>query len=632
MVNALSDVDSNILDCKKSIEEFDNSILELHWEIFQRIQTKFGNISSELSNLAGLFDKFNDIRISDGKGTWTNQAIATLGLYVQQYEVAKYQVDQYSNAINKLKQDYADGRYSATEYLDRLADLTQEQWRCIDSAESLEDAIYKLNETRINEEIKVIEDEIDSYDELTQSQIKALKASKDLHDYENSVVEKTKAITDLERQIAAMANDTSANTIAKRKKLEEQLSEAKKDLEETEYQHSIEVQEEALNKQFEQYEKERNDEINALRESLNDRETILAESFATVKENASLIGQEIANIAVEHGITVSNTLISSWQAGGNAIAGYGEILSQNTSAFIANIMGVENEMWNLQANANNTANTLAWMFSTKADNLVSELNSSYFAESNLNMMTQVLQNSLINTLERGYNVTSITNALGNIESAAKNAKDAVDALNNTPYTNGGSGSSNTANSSGISGSGQSTSEIINKILEDKKDRVNNLRVPSKNNHKGGGSSTVTTTYAHLNAYADGTRNAKGGIIVKDEEGIELELMKLRNGKFGIASDGSQIFTKEQTDNLYEMSKKSPEKLTSDITLDMWRRSNVPEPVIDKRVDNNTSIQVGSLITVHGSIDSSNVKQMQKIADQAVEKFERRINECIVYGR
>lgn len=158
MVNALSDVDGSILDCKKSIEELDNSILELHWQIFQRIQTEFGNISSELSNLAGLFDKFNDIRISDGKGTWTNQAIATLGLFAQQYEVAKYQVDQYSNAINKLKQDYADGRYSATEYMDRLADLTQEQWRCIDSSESLEDAIYKLNETRITEEIKAIED------------------------------------------------------------------------------------------------------------------------------------------------------------------------------------------------------------------------------------------------------------------------------------------------------------------------------------------------------------------------------------------------------------------------------------------------------------------------------------------
>ena len=56
-----------------------------------------------------------------------------------------------------------------------------------------------------------------------------------MHNYEESIAEKTKSITDLERQIAAMQNDNTASTVAKRKKLEEQLAEAKKDLEETQY-------------------------------------------------------------------------------------------------------------------------------------------------------------------------------------------------------------------------------------------------------------------------------------------------------------------------------------------------------------------------------------------------------------
>lgn len=93
------------------------------------------------------------------------------------------------------------------------------------------------------------------------------------------------------------------------------------------------------------------------------------------------------------------------------------------------------EVWNLQTQANQTSESLAWMFSTKADNLVRELITSYNAEANLANMTNVLQQSLVNALERGYNVSSIVNSLGSIESAAKSAKTAIDRLNSVESNN-----------------------------------------------------------------------------------------------------------------------------------------------------------------------------------------------------
>lgn len=425
MVNALSDVEGNILDCKTAVEEFDNELLNLNWQIFERVQTEFGNISSELENLAGLFDDFNEIKVSDGKGTWTKEAIATLGLYAQQYELARHQVGQYGEAIDKLNQDYASGKYSATEYADKLADLVDGQWDAVNSAESLEDAIIDLNKTRVDEEIKVIEDEIDAYKKLTDAQIEALDAAKDLHDYEQSISQKTKAVTDIERQLAAMQNDSSQATIAKRKQLEEQLAEAKKALTEEEYNHSIETQKDALNQQYTAFEEERNKEIEALQLTLEDRETLIANSLETVKANASTVGEQIAMIAQEHGIIVSDAIISSWKSGENAIASYGEVLSAGTSAFIGNIMGVQEYVYGLQAQANSTADSLAWMFSTRADNLVNELTSSYYSEANLNAMTNTLQNSLINTLERGYNINGITSALSSIASGADSVASAA---------------------------------------------------------------------------------------------------------------------------------------------------------------------------------------------------------------
>ena len=101
MVTALQEVEGNIIDCKTSIEEFNNELLEIQWIVFERIQTELGNLNNELENFAGLFDEFNEIQVSDGKGTWTKEAIATLGLYAQQYELARYQANQYGEAIEK---------------------------------------------------------------------------------------------------------------------------------------------------------------------------------------------------------------------------------------------------------------------------------------------------------------------------------------------------------------------------------------------------------------------------------------------------------------------------------------------------------------------------------------------------
>lgn len=416
MQKSLSSVESEIINVKTNIEELNNDLQELNWSIFERVHTEFGNLNSELENLAGLFDDFNDIKVSDGKGNWTDEAISTLGLYIQQYELARYQANSYSEAIDKLNEDFQNGDYSATEYMDKLASLKQEQWNCVESAESLEDTIVSLNKTRVDEEIETIEELIDKYKEYTDSAIEALDAKKDLHDYEKSIKDKTGEIEALEREIASMKNDTSASTTALRLQKEESLAKLKSELEEMEYEHSIQSQKDALNAQLENFEAERNAEIEALRLSLENRELLISQSFETVKANASTVGEQIALIAQQHGVTVSDAIITSWANGETAIASYGETLSAQSSAFIGNIMGVEAEVYNLQMQADNSSIALANMFATRADNLVGQLQASYMAEGNLNYATGILQNSLVNTLERGYNIGGITSAIGSIVS------------------------------------------------------------------------------------------------------------------------------------------------------------------------------------------------------------------------
>lgn len=634
MVNALTGVEGNILDCKKAIEEFDNELLQLHWDVFDRIQGQFKDLDSELSNLRELF---KDSKVTDGDSGWSKEGIAQLGLLTQQYEVAQRQIQQYNDAISKLNDDYKSGKYSATEYMDKLSDLTSGQWDAVKSSEAVKEAIMELNETRINEEISAIEKEIDAYKELVDAQIEALKSAKDLHDYQRQIAEKTKSVTELERQIAAMKNDDSAATVAKRKQLEAQLAEARKALEEAEYQHSIEEQENALNKGFENYENEKNAEIEKLRASLEEREALIAASFETVKQNAEIVGQEIASIAAEHGVRISDAIITAWQNGENAVASYGTVLSENSSAFIGNLIDVENEVYTLQSQANVTADSLSYMFATRADNLVNELVTSYQSEENLNNMTKALNDSLVKTLESGYNISSLTNAIGSIidgvngiASAARNATQALSEM--------GAARQN-ANNSGGSGKGSS----------------------GKGSGSGGGNGGSGDW--HTNQYV---RFAKGGIVKKDKDDpLNPIAESLGEDRMVAVKEGEGVFTKEQTELLKKMVTENGGEIREDgrlyatkridkstgngagLSIEELTRASAlldigmsypaqmvkqPEMVPNNVNNRNSEVHVGSLITVQGNIDSSNVKQMEAIADKAVGKFARELNNLTRFGR
>jgi len=632
MVHALSDVEGNILDCKKAIEEFDNELLQLHWDIFERIQSQFHNLDSELSHIISLFQ---DSKVTDGSSNWTKEGLAQLGLLAQQYELAQYQIQKYNDELNQLSKDYLAGKYSATEYADKLSDLSSAQWEAVSSSESIKDAILDLHEARVKEEVEAIEKEIDAYQELVDAQINALKAAKNLHDYQEQIAEKTKSITDLERQIAAMRNDDTAASVAKRKLLEEELAEAKKELEEAQYDHSIEEQENALNQELENYEEERNAEIERLQASLEEKEQLIAASFETVKQNADLIGQEIARIASEHGITVSNAIISSWQSGEMAIASYGAVLSEQTSAFIGNLMNVEYEVYNLQYQANETANTLAWMFSTRADSLVAELASSYYSEQNLNYMTQALRDSLVKTLESGYNINGLASALDNIAgrlnnvaSAAHNAANAIQSVSTAQQS--ASDSKILYRLEGVAGG---TITSYNK---------SDLEKLAKSYGKG----SVVPAYAN------------GGIITKSRSNPLNHIAEsIGEDTIIAAKEGESILTKEQTNAVYNLAsalQKTSEKgmaftpeysnqfmaNLSSLSPSMWSwnlpglpagQSNAIPNYADRRP--NVNVHYDSLVTINGDVNDTKhfLNDMKTVANDAIRKSWHDLDMSRKYG-
>ncbi len=619
MVDELTEVENSIIDAKTAIQEFDNAILALHTEIFNRIQEQFANFHSELSNMEGLF---SDADVSDGNGNWTDEALARLGLLAQQYEISTYQISSYDKQIQKLNQDYLDGKYSATEYADRLAELTQQQWDAVNATEEAKNSIYELNEIRINEEIETINEEIQAYRDLVDSQIEALNAEKDLHDYRKSIEQTTKSKIAIERQLAALANDDSASAKAQRAKLQAELAEVNEELEEKQYENSIKTQQEALEQQFEAYETERQEEITALEDSLKEKEALIRASFETVKQNAEEIGNQITSKANQHGIEMSASLTNAWKSGENAIASYGSTLNAGASQFIVDIMNVETQTWQLQEQANQTAIGLANMFATKADNLVAQLQASYTNEANLNQMTNALRDSLINTLERGYNISSITSGLDAIANSAKNVENAANSA-----------------SSALAKMANANANTNSNAVND-----NSPQKTGIGNHTGHGSANKTK---HVQMVM-----ADGGVVSKNHKSI-LDPIAEAVGEDTVVNvkRGERILTSRQNEAFEKLIKhlENPNREMSLVEMDRARKngefimpisSNWEIPMRDysdikpnSNLKNNVNMNYGSLVTINGNVNDTNhfIKGMEKVAQNAIEKSWRQLNNQMKYG-
>lgn len=356
MVNSIYDVDDAILECKKDIEGFQNSINDLYWDNLDKLIDKIDNVDSELSHLYNLVS--DEEKVVDEFGNWTKDGVTALGLLAQQLEVANFKVEQYGEAIAHLEKDYDAGLYSTDEYNEKLAELKENQWDAIDAQESAKKSIIDLNKTRIQAVKDGMQKEIDAYSELIDKKKEELNLQKESHDFSKQVAEQQKNIADIEKRLAVISGDNSASAIAQKKKLQAELAQAKEELEELYYDHSVEKQQDALDKQLEDYQNNKQDEMDALDESLKNEDKIIQDSYATIAANTESLAQNLSDIADKYGITLSDSVTKPWLEGVDAIGIYQEKLDTSASAFTEQLRALKQELVDLQVEADKTADSI----------------------------------------------------------------------------------------------------------------------------------------------------------------------------------------------------------------------------------------------------------------------------------
>ena len=355
MQNQINEVNEAIQDSTTSIIEFKNSIRDIEWDIFDKLQDSISEITSESDFLIELMS--NDKLFSDN-GTITDQGKSTMGLHGVNYNVYMSQADEYRKEMEAIQADLSKDPYNQ-ELIERRRELLELQQESILAAEDEKQAIKDLVSDGI-------EAELDSLSELIDQYESALSSQKDLYDYQNEIAEKQKDIATIEKQLMAYQGDDSEEGAAKRQQLQNDLEDARADLEETQWDRTIDETGKLLDQLYTDYEATLNMRLDNIDILLSDivnnvnmeaatiRDTLISESDAVGYKMTDSMNT-IWNLANQVMLDGNNKLVDGTNKVVNVITLYGDKFTSATT----NVQTAINNLKTLVQQAVNDANARA---------------------------------------------------------------------------------------------------------------------------------------------------------------------------------------------------------------------------------------------------------------------------------
>lgn len=225
MRSQIDDVTNSIDEATKSLAEYNNQIMQVHWDRIDEQANKVQNLIDENNFIIDELSR-RDLT-SDDTGGLTSEGNAVAGLHISNYEAYKKNAETYYAEIENINKKLANDPYNQ-KLIDQKEKLVKSYQDCVKGAEDEKWATIDLMESGYDALKNHISDLIDKFNDLLDSE-------KDAYDYANNISEKTKTLSDLRKQLVAISGDTSEETRAKAQELNQSLKDAEKDLKDTQY-------------------------------------------------------------------------------------------------------------------------------------------------------------------------------------------------------------------------------------------------------------------------------------------------------------------------------------------------------------------------------------------------------------
>ena len=303
----IDEVNGSIVESNKSIQEFYNNMRQADWDLFDLVQDKITGIADEIEFVQSLLDDRDHLTDGHLNRGLTNEGLAQLGNYASKYNIYMSQAEKYANEIKKIEADIAKDPANQ-DLIDRKEELVKAQRDVILSANDEKKSMIDLARDGYDAMLEVLQELIDKRKEYLDNE-------KSIYEYQQTISEKTENLASLRKQLSVFENDNSEESLKKVQQLQSDIKDAEKDLKDTEYDKYIEDQEKMLDDLYQEY----SDKID---EKFEQTEILIQELIGVVNENQSSISDTITTVTSDVGYTISDQMKTIWNDAGTVISGF----------------------------------------------------------------------------------------------------------------------------------------------------------------------------------------------------------------------------------------------------------------------------------------------------------------------
>lgn len=471
-------------------------------------------------------------------------------------EKHKKALENEEKALEKTKEALENKKQALEDSKDGYEDA-------LSAIEDLVDWTEKYIKQTKQNEIDALQERKDKIDELIEKKQELLDKEKEEADFNKQLKEKENAVASNALSAAITGLDDSSAGKKAHKENVDDLVESREELYDYLSDYQYDTRKEALDKLKEETDKHYDDEIQTIQDFLN---------------NEVSLHRAACNMIDNDNGTLYNNLL--W---------YCQNYTTTTEAEF-------NHMWQ-------SAQSALYEYGT----------------AQLNVM------DLMNTLQsRIYDVDSaianVTGSIDNYTSRIDSLKQKIDELGNSAQTTKAKIDSVKIQPSSIKGHGYKITyngKVYKTDLTNKEDAETYFISRISKDWYGGRALPAGSLWSKMKAYASGTKSAKGGLSIVDEEGIGSELIptSLGNGRYTILPQGNPVFSKAMTNELFEFASAPTDyfvqKFGSEITPNVVNnKSTVVSPAININVQGDaTQATVNALHKESEKIMNNTIKKL-----------------------
>ena len=223
----INKLDESTIGLLEDNEKLKDSIYELRISNLEKAIQGYDDLEDELKDFRSLL---NDDAFLDKNGAITDEGLVQITLLSQSLGNVKKKISDLTTGLSKLTEMYNNGLISLDEYNDKSSEYRKEIRSATSDVKDYQDSLVSLY-------TDALKAEVDALDKVIDKRREAYKQQREYADYQKKVNSQQKDVNFIKAQIQAMENSSDASTLARVKKLKQDLADAEDDLNTTKQDH-----------------------------------------------------------------------------------------------------------------------------------------------------------------------------------------------------------------------------------------------------------------------------------------------------------------------------------------------------------------------------------------------------------